>query len=621
MTRRWLTRTVCVLALLCLMAGCSDQGVVQPAKDSVFPTTFVDTTGPVDAAKPDASSLDAGTSDPQSGSNCEPGEGCFGEPCGSADDCLSGICTLHLGDKVCSKTCDEACPQGWNCTLVGSGGDGQYVCMSQFSHLCLPCEGSGGCTADTPNACVKYADGSSFCGGSCGPETPCPADYACQEVETINGTKSDQCVHTAGVCSCSSLAIDSALSTLCETTNEQGTCQGVRVCEALGLSDCSAQGATAETCNGLDDDCNGLTDEGTCDDANPCTVDTCAGEGGCQHAALVEGECLDGDACTIGDHCENGLCVGQGIDCDDDNPCTEDSCDGLGGCQHENFVGECDDGNPCTEDSCDENGCVFQANNAACDDSNSCTTDACDKDKGCLHTNNTEPCDDKNGCTTGDTCVEGTCLGLLACDDGNPCTDDVCEGDDCVFKPNASVCDDGNTCTENDTCVAGVCAGESSGPCCGNGVTEPGETCDGANCPTSCSNSNPCKSVALWGSADTCDAECAVFKTNQCWVGVNECVFDIQVECHAGPFPAASWRIQALDNGMLGTPAPPGYLFYALGGQDITYDDVLPNWCQSDTGVQQTDQKSGCIVATYELGSCVGPYFKTCQAKHCYSCP
>ena len=72
---------------------------------------------------------------------------------------------------------------------------------------------------------------------------------------------------------------------------------------------------------------------------------------------------------------------------------------------------------------------------------------------------------------------------------------------------------------------------------------------------------------------------------------------------------------------MLGTPVPPGNLFYALGGQDITYDDVLPNWCLSDTGVQQTDQKSGCIVATYELGSCVGPYFKTCQAKHCYSCP
>ena len=138
---------------------------------------------------------------------------------------------MHMGDQVCSKTCDEACPEGFACTLVGSGGDGQYVCLSKFSHLCLPCETSEGCTADKPNACVKYGDGTSFCGGSCDLDNPCPSGYACQEVETANGASTYQCVNTAGVCPCSNLAIDSALSTPCEVTNDIGTCEGIRLCE------------------------------------------------------------------------------------------------------------------------------------------------------------------------------------------------------------------------------------------------------------------------------------------------------------------------------------------------------------------------------------------------------
>ena len=600
-----------------LLIGCGDKGEEKPLADTQFPTTFVDTAGAVDSANADDGLLDA--EPPQS--TCEPGEGCFGEPCDSANDCLSGICTLHLGEKVCSKTCDETCPQGWNCTLVGAGGDGQYVCLSQFSHLCLPCETSDGCTSDMPNACIKYPDGMSFCGGSCDLENACPAGYTCEEVETVTGSKSNQCVNTAGICTCSTLAIDSALATPCETASEQGACPGYRVCESSGLSACSASEAAPEVCNGTDDDCDGLTDEGTCDDANPCTADTCLGADGCNHQLLMEGECLDGDACTIGDHCENGLCVGQAIDCDDNNPCTEDSCDGLGGCQHDNVVGECDDANPCTDDSCDENGCVFEPNDGKCDDNNPCTADVCEQAEGCVYTPTAQPCDDGNGCTTGDTCAEGNCVGQLSCDDGNPCTDDTCEANGCVHTANASPCDDANSCTQNDTCEAGTCLGQSNGPCCGNGITEPGETCDGANCPTSCTNSNPCKKVMVLGSAETCDAHCATISTNQCWTEVNKCVFDIQVECHAGPFPAASWRVQALDNGMLGTLAPAGYLFYASGGQDITYDDVLPNFCLNDTGTKQTAEKSGCIVATYELGTCVGPYFKTCQAKHCYSCP
>ena len=61
---------------------------------------------------------------------CEEGNGCFGAPCTTAEDCFSGICTHHVGEMVCSETCDADCPQGWSCTLVTGVSDAQYVCTS-----------------------------------------------------------------------------------------------------------------------------------------------------------------------------------------------------------------------------------------------------------------------------------------------------------------------------------------------------------------------------------------------------------------------------------------------------------------------------------------------------------
>ena len=47
-----------------------------------------------------------------------------------------------------------------------------------------------------------------------------------------------------------------------------------------------------------------------------------------------------------------GACkAGAGVDCNDDNPCTEDSCDPATGCSHTTI--DCDDSDACTIDSCD----------------------------------------------------------------------------------------------------------------------------------------------------------------------------------------------------------------------------------------------------------------------------
>jgi hypothetical protein len=130
---------------------------------------------------------------------------------------------MHMGEKVCSKTCDAACPDGWSCTLVTGGGDGQYVCTSNFPHLCLPCESAEGCASEAPAACVQYPDELTFCGGACDLETPCPAGYDCQEVAISSGGMSFQCVAQAGVCPCSAYAIASGLGSPCTQENEHGS--------------------------------------------------------------------------------------------------------------------------------------------------------------------------------------------------------------------------------------------------------------------------------------------------------------------------------------------------------------------------------------------------------------
>src|SRR5262249_26293570 len=79
----------------------------------------------------------------------------------------------------------------------------------------------------------------------------------------------------------------------------------------------------AETCNGLDDDCNDEVDEGgdsLCDDGNRCTI---------------------GEACVMG-ACTSGRPVIPKVDCDDHNACTSDYCDPDLGCRHDPIL--CRDG-------------------------------------------------------------------------------------------------------------------------------------------------------------------------------------------------------------------------------------------------------------------------------------
>jgi hypothetical protein len=207
-----------------------------------------------------------------------------------------------------------------------------------------------------------------------------------------------------------------------------------------------------------------------CDDGNDCTIDTCDTMNGfCLHMPDTGASCETGDLCTV-DTCNDlGFCEAGGPEnCNDNNACTDDSCDPNTGCVNTNNTDPCDDGNACTtNDACAGGACVGGAP-PNCNDNNACTDDSCDPNTGCVNTNNTDPCDDGNACTTNDACASGACVGGAPpnCNDNNACTDDSCDPNTgCVNSNNTDSCDDGNACTTNDACAGGACVGGSPPNC------------------------------------------------------------------------------------------------------------------------------------------------------------
>ncbi|MDP6945149.1 MAG: hypothetical protein QF464_13450, partial [Myxococcota bacterium] len=84
--------------------------------------------GPVISGKDDATGVGGGD-----------GFGELGDPCDDPEDCYSGLCAEHMGDEVCTKTCDEDCPDGWACKPVAVGGDVTYICVYLALTQCDPC--------------------------------------------------------------------------------------------------------------------------------------------------------------------------------------------------------------------------------------------------------------------------------------------------------------------------------------------------------------------------------------------------------------------------------------------------------------------------------------------------
>ena len=179
-----------------------------------------------------------------------------------------------------------------------------------------------------------------------------------------------------------------------------------------------------------------------CDDGNPCTDDTCDAFNGCMHGDLADGtSCDDGEFCNGAETCQGGVCT-DGIE-----PCVNLAhCDEMNDiCLHCIADSECDDDNPCTDDACVDDDC---ANTVVVNDT---------------------PCPDGDVCNGEETCQSGVCTSgtALDCDDGNPCTDDSCDAfNGCEYSDvaNGSSCDDGLYCNGAETCQGGFCT-DGTTPC------------------------------------------------------------------------------------------------------------------------------------------------------------
>lgn len=186
-------------------------------------------------------------------------------PCDSAEDCFSSYCIPSRAGDICSRVCEENCPDGYSCEFVTvAGGDGTNLCVDRSVNLCSPCRANADCQANfgrPEDRCVTFGpEKGSFCGMGCADAgATCPTGYACLDMMVIGtSTTSKQCVPAdRGECTCSPHAIDAGASTACN----KNACLGSRVCDEAGLTACDARDNEAEECDGVDNNCNGATDE------------------------------------------------------------------------------------------------------------------------------------------------------------------------------------------------------------------------------------------------------------------------------------------------------------------------------------------------------------------------
>ena len=265
--------------------------------------------------------------------------GTFGWPCDDNEDCQSGFCLATAEGQVCTQTCFDECPDGFECLQWPySGPDVLYLCIPEHMHLCRPCLDHAACRVsiiNTGDMCVDYGPAGYFCGGQCEIDAECPSGYQCLEVPLVDGGTAFQCVPVdGGQCSCSWLATVEAAKTVCHVSSEAGTCWGDRQCGDGGLTECDAQEPGAEHCDGLDNDCDGDVDEEL--------GETQCGLGPCEHTIA---NCADGSVqeCDPLLGAAPEICDGLDNDCDGlvDEELGETSC-GLGVCLK--TVANCSDG-------------------------------------------------------------------------------------------------------------------------------------------------------------------------------------------------------------------------------------------------------------------------------------
>ena len=208
-------------------------------------------------------------------------------------------------------------------------------------------------------------------------------------------------------------------------TGMQGVCAAGRTQCVGGGTECRPEVTSSpERCDALDNDCDGMVDEGSdlCAALEVCDRGTCVGgcfEGGCPAGQIctTSGRCVDAGCetvtCPAGQRCEAGSCVG--------------ACDGV----------TCPAGLMCRAGRC-----VDLCEGAVCDDCTVCIDGTCEL--RCAFA----PCPSGQTCQADGRCVETSCT-TVTCGPG-----EVCRGGTCM-----DACA-GATCPPGEMCRLGACVPE-----------------------------------------------------------------------------------------------------------------------------------------------------------------
>ncbi len=287
------------------------------------------------------------------GVDVPPTGGAFGAVCSENSECFSQFCLPTPQGNRCSQLCDiVSCPTGFSCEFFAGGGDPRYVCLALDLDLCNPCTTNADCNTlqgGQTHLCVPAGTSGgagSFCGRRCESGDPdCPEGYQCQTIPGAAAANDRQCVPISEECECSPRAVDLQVATPCQVVNTFGSCPGARSCEETGLGACLGAAARAEDCNNVDDDCDGITDEDF--PASTCVIPNPSGTGGCAGTSA----CVGGEIKCVGADPKPDICDGFDNDCngitDDGYPDTDN--DTLADCIDPDID---DDGVPNEQDNC-----------------------------------------------------------------------------------------------------------------------------------------------------------------------------------------------------------------------------------------------------------------------------